>query len=261
VLGVSSSDGGVGISGNAFSASGYTTGVVGNSSSPTGSGVFGYDTATTGGNSGVVGQVASPNGTAGVFINVSGQGLLLQGISGSVGTTVFTVDASGNLQINGNLTVSGTKSSTARLQDGREVLLYAVESPENWFEDFGSAELSNGVAWIPLDPSFAQATNASLPYHVFLTPNGDSSGLYVARKTSAGFEVREHGSGTSNVAFDFRIVARRRGYETVRMADVRRPKTAISPRQFRSAQGIKPVKIPFPTRPAAVPIAVRPSIP
>lgn len=98
--------------------------------------------------------------------------------------------------------------------------LYAVESPENWFEDFGTAELSNGVAWVPLDVSFAQAVNSAANYHVFLTANGDSNGLYVARKTAAGFEIREHGGGTSNVAFDYRIVARRRGYETIRMAEV-----------------------------------------
>ena len=98
--------------------------------------------------------------------------------------------------------------------------LYAVESPENWFEDFGSSALIHGVAWVPLDRSFAQAANASVTYHVFLTPNGDTSGLYIARKNSAGFEVREHGSGTSNVAFDYRIVARRRGYETLRLAEV-----------------------------------------
>jgi hypothetical protein len=39
------------------------------------------------------------------------------------------------LHIAGNLTVDGTKSSTTKLQSGREVALYAVESLENWFED------------------------------------------------------------------------------------------------------------------------------
>jgi hypothetical protein len=76
------------------------------------------------------------------------------------------------------------------------------------------------VAWIPLDASFAEATNAAVTYHVFLTANGDTSGLYIARKTAAGFEVREHGAGGSNVAFDYRIAVRRRGYETMRMAEV-----------------------------------------
>ncbi|HEX2664838.1 MAG TPA: hypothetical protein VHM93_18555 [Candidatus Acidoferrum sp.] len=88
-----------------------------------------------------------------------------------------SVDANGNLSISGNLTVSGTKSSTAKVQNGREVALYAVESAENWFEDFGSGELKSGVVWVPLDASFAEATNAAVTYHVFLTPNGDSNGL------------------------------------------------------------------------------------
>ena len=159
-------------------------------------------------------------------------GLIQQGLSGSNFNQVFSVDANGNLNISGNLTVSGTKSSAAKLQNGREVALYAVESPENWFEDFGSAELKGGAAWVPLDASFAEATNAAITYHVFLTPSGDSNGLYVARKTAAGFEVREHGGGSSSVAFDYRIVVRRRGYEAIRMAEVQHDvKTAEASRQ------------------------------
>jgi hypothetical protein len=183
--------------------------------------MFGHAASSSGFPTAVVGFLNSPQGgVAGQFVAHTGVGLILQGLSGSNFNQVFSVDANGNLNISGNLTVSGTKSSTAKLQNGREVALYAVESPENWFEDFGSAELKGGVAWVPLDSSFAEATNATVTYHVFLTPNGDSNGLYVARKTAAGFEVREHGGGGSNVAFDYRIVVRRRGYETIRMAEV-----------------------------------------
>jgi hypothetical protein len=55
---------------------------------------------------------------------------------------------------------------------------------------------------------------------VFLTPNGDCKGLYVASKTAGGFEVRELGGGTSNISFDYRIVAKRLGFENARMEDV-----------------------------------------
>jgi hypothetical protein len=55
---------------------------------------------------------------------------------------------------------------------------------------------------------------------VFVTPKGDCRGLYVTNETDQVFEVRELGSGTSNVAFDYRIIARRRGYEQIRLADV-----------------------------------------
>ena len=101
------------------------------------------------------------------------------------------------------------------LADKREVALYAVESTGNWFEDFGSGKLNNGVVEIQLDSLFAQTVNTDVDYHVFLTPNGNCNGLYVARKTPTGFEVRELGQGTSSISFDYRIVARRRGYENV----------------------------------------------
>jgi hypothetical protein len=195
----------------------------------------------------------------------------LQGLSGPFDATqkeVFSVDAQGNLHITGNLTVDGTKSSTTKLQSGREVALYAVESPENWFEDFGSAELKSGVAWVPLEAAFSEATNAAVSYHVFLTPNGDSNGLYVARKTASGFEVREHAGGGSNVAFDYRIVVRRRGYETMRMAEVEHdPKIQeLSRQNFRSLNSTEIMKRAgamrkAPIIPATRPITPRPIVP
>jgi hypothetical protein len=212
---------GAGVAGAAFATSGTAFGVFGQTNSPDGAAVFGAANSTSGNPVSVVGFLDSNDGgVAGQFVAHKGAGLILQGLSGPNFNQVLSLDANGNLHITGNLTVDGAKSSTAKLQSGREVALYAVESPENWFEDFGSAELKGGVGWVPLDSSFAEATNAAITYHVFLTPNGDSNGLYVARKTPTGFEVREHGSSGSNVAFDYRIVVRRRGYETIRMAEV-----------------------------------------
>jgi hypothetical protein len=102
----------------------------------------------------------------------------------------------------------------------RRVAHYAVESPDNWFEDFGTGQLSNGSASIALDPIFAQTVNAAMDYHVFLTPRGECEGLYVANANPGGFKVRELHHGSSNVTFDYRIVARRKGYETIRLEDV-----------------------------------------
>jgi hypothetical protein len=62
--------------------------------------------------------------------------------------------------------------------------------------------------------------NTGSEYHVFLTPQGDCRGLYVSNKSAAGFEVHELGGGQSNVAFDYRIIALRRGYEDLRLADM-----------------------------------------
>jgi hypothetical protein len=95
-----------------------------------------------------------------------------------------------------------------------------MESPELWFEDFGSGQLRDGMGEVALDSTFALAANMEPGYHVFLTPKGDCEGLYVANETATGFEVRELRGGKSSVAFDYRIVAKRRGYEGVRMDEL-----------------------------------------
>lgn len=101
----------------------------------------------------------------------------------------------------------------------RKVALYAIEGPENWFEDAGSGRLSNGVAIVQIESTFAQTVNTGMDYHVFLTPNGDCKGLYVTQKSPTSFELHELGGGTSNVAFDYRIMAKLKGYETIRLED------------------------------------------
>ena len=222
VIGTTASTGfGSGVTGDATANTGTAFGVFARASSPNGNAVFGHAASTSGFPTAVVGFLDSNDGgVAGQFVAHGGSGLILQGLSGSSFNQVFSLDANGNLTISGNLVVSGGASEDVKLQNGREVALYSVASPENWFEDFGSGELNNGVAWVPFEGSFAQATNAAVTYHVFLTANGDTNGLYVSRKTPAGFEVREHGGNGSSLAFDYRIVAKRRGYETIRMAEV-----------------------------------------
>jgi hypothetical protein len=131
----------------------------------------------------------------------------------------------------GNFIATGTKSAAVALPDNRSVLLYAVESPENWFEDFGSGQLQDGAATIALDPTFMQTVNPA-GYHVYVTANGDCEGLYVTEKTAASFEVHELRAGKSSVAFDYRIVARRKGLESLRLGPVSTdPNTAEALRQ------------------------------
>jgi len=93
--------------------------------------------------------------------------------------------------------------------DGTQRALYCMESPELWFEDFGAAKLKGGRAVVKLDTDFAKVVTLN-EYHVFVTPEGDCRGVCVSNKTATGFEVRELQGGTSNVAFSYRIVARRK---------------------------------------------------
>ena len=77
----------------------------------------------------------------------------------------------------------------------------------------------NGFATVQIESTFAQTVNTDMDYRVFITANGESGNLYVSAKTSQSFEVREAAGGKSNIAFDYRIVARRKGYEAIRLAD------------------------------------------
>ena len=125
-----------------------------------------------------------------------------------------------NVDYHGSLNCTGSKNAVVPIDGGkRKVALSAIESPKNWFEDFGSAELLNGSAVVAIEPEYAQTVNTELEYHVFLTPKGDCKGLYVTNETSRSFEVRELGNGTSKVKFDYGIVALRKNFEKVRMAD------------------------------------------
>lgn len=80
-------------------------------------------------------------------------------------------------------------------------MLRPAESP------VGSSRLVNGQAAVALDRTFAQAIDGRAPYQVFLTPNGDTRGLFVAQKTPAGFVVRETQGGRGSLGFDYRVVA------------------------------------------------------
>jgi len=129
----------------------------------------------------------------------------------------------------GDTIAVGSKSAAVPLKNGKMVKVYSQESPQVWFEDFGSAKLMGGVATVKLDSKYAQLVNTKLPYHVFVTPNGDCHGLYVAQKDRNSFEVRELGNGQSSVEFDYRISALRNGYENIRLEPTKVPTVGKEP--------------------------------
>jgi hypothetical protein len=146
----------------------------------------------------------------------------------------------GHVRVYGNLdVVFGAKSAVVKLPDGSTRRLYCVESPESWFEDFGEAQLVGGQATVRIDPSFSALVRG--PYHVFLTPYGESSGLFVNRRTGKSFVVREQGRGKSSLRFSYRIVARRKDIDAPRLAKVKLPKVAPAPRENR---GHRPASAP-----------------
>jgi len=198
--------------------------------------------------SGFVGVVGTADdNSAGNFFNNSPQATLFVGNNSTANSTDLVLVAKGDntgglctIDVSGNLTCNGSVKGSVKVDNGsRNVALYAMQSPENWFEDAGSGQLSNGSARIELDPIFAQTVNAGVEYHVFLTPKGDSEGLYVSKETPQGFEVHEQRGGHSNIAFDYRIMAKRIGYEKIRLADLTEQlnkQEAQSPKMRRSVR-------------------------
>ena len=125
-------------------------------------------------------------------------------IRNGANTVVWTVSETG-------LAVAGGVSATAvTTGEHDQRLLYAVHSPQPWFEDFGSGQLVDGEAVVLLEPIYAATIETTPSYHVFLTPLGDCA-LYVATKTPAAFIVRAVDDKPCAVAFDYRIVALRKG--------------------------------------------------
>jgi hypothetical protein len=150
----------------------------------------------------------------------------------------------GGLLVRGHFfTQGGFKSAVVPHPDGSHRLLHSIESPESWFEDFGRAQITGGRAWVDLDPDFAAVVDTE-DYHVFLTPEGDSNGLYVSRSETEGFEVREQQDGTSGLTLSYRVVARRKeASETGRLAKVELPEETpitLSEEDFEQRMRVEP---------------------
>jgi hypothetical protein len=226
--------------------------------------------------SGFVGVVGTAdNNSAGNFFNNSPQATLFVGNNSTANSTDLVLVAKGDnvgglctIDVTGNLTCNGTIKGSVEVQNGaRKVALYAMQSAENWFEDAGSGQLSNGSALIEFDPIFAQTVNAGVEYHVFLTPKGDSEGLYVSKETPQGFEVHELRGGHSNIAFDYRIMAKRVGYEKVRLADLTeqlnkqaaQSQQMVRPSAAPKANSKPPITPALPVRAAGRPVAAQPN--
>jgi hypothetical protein len=77
----------------------------------------------------------------------------------------------------GNISVVGTlnavvKNGVVPFPDGSRRVLHCMESPDHWFEDFGSAKLRRGRAVVKLDANFAKVIKRG-DYRVFVTPEGN----------------------------------------------------------------------------------------
>ena len=208
---------------------GNFSGVAGFARDLGGFGVFGLGKGGAG--AGVRGVSVDPGGNgviAEAHNGVTAYGIWARSSQGLAGRFDGRVEFRGNVLVTGSLTVQGApKSAAVPHPDGSHRLLYCMESPESWFEDFGVGQLVHGQAQVQLDPDFAAVVNCDA-YHVFLTEYDDNNSLYVTARTNKGFGVRAKAS-TAGSTFSYRVVAKRKDITAPRLAKVS-PSTGAAPR-------------------------------
>ncbi len=223
---VGSTDNGVGVWGlstadaGVVGSSATSNGVVG--IAPAGIGIFGKGLL-----SGVVGNPATPSGigvegSSESGIGVHGASTTGKAVFGSVpksSPNAYAGYFQGRVFVDGPFTVNGAGNKHAAVPhpDGTMRLLYSLESPESWFEDFGHGRLVKGAIRIKIDPDFAAVVDTQR-CHIFLTPYGDCNGLFVVERGATSFEVKEQRGGKSDVEFSYRLVAKPKNTEGERLA-------------------------------------------
>lgn len=117
------------------------------------------------------------------------------------GNNLFYVDG------NGAVFAHNGFHTFAPINGGGSATAFSSRTTTPTIEDTGTARLVNGVAAVSLDPTFARTIDPHALYHVMLTPDGDTRGLFIARKSATGFVVRETMGGRGTLDFDYHIYA------------------------------------------------------
>lgn len=153
---------------------------------------------------------------------VSGQGLSI-GVYGSaeVGPGNLAGKFDGDVQVNGNFSVTGNKAFVQAhpTDPEREIVYVALEGGEAGTYVRGSGQLQSGKAVLALPEHFGLVTDTS-GLTVQLTPRGEWLQLYAVELDTAQLVVRE-AQGKSG-AFDYLIQGVRRGSESHEVIRTRR---------------------------------------
>lgn len=90
------------------------------------------------------------------------------------------------------------------------VTLTAPESPEYWYQDYGSVKMINGKAHVSLDPILADVVfiNEENPIRVFCTPVDMLyfNGVTIVNQTPTGFDLVELNGGTHSGKLDYQLI-------------------------------------------------------
>jgi hypothetical protein len=155
-------------------------------------------------------------------------------------SATFWVDNGGGAHVRGLIFTGGPCSAgCAKTKDSPQRLVqrYTPQEAEPTIEDVGEAQLSDGSAYVRIDPAFANVMDRRATYLVFVTPQGLTRGLYVTNKTAQGFQVTEEPGGSASVAFDYRIVAKPFGQSAPRLPMIAAP---LAPKSLTITHALHP---------------------
>ena len=182
------------------------------------------------GNSGLHALITGCTASAGVNPCDSFHASFVVDGEGGIFTTA-SINADGNVDILGQYQVNGSCVAGCSFSPHaarKAVTRYVPTASVPTVEDFGEAQLVDGQARVRLSADFANVVDQHAGYLVFVTPEGDTGGVYVTQKTSSGFTVRENHGGRSSVPLQYRIVAKPYGVNGGRlpMVETHRARTA-----------------------------------
>ncbi len=174
---------------------GYSVGVQGlaNSQNQDGMGVQGLSFSTSGGISvGGYFEGASYAGTSYAYAYVGG-----------------TINGGGT---NRKIIGTGTVSEIVPTSNYGRVTLTCPESPEYWYQDYGTIELVNGKAHVALDPILTDiiVVDSENPIRAFFTPENmlNYNGVAILNHTASGFDIVELNGGTHSGKLQYQIVVK-----------------------------------------------------
>jgi hypothetical protein len=184
----------------------------------------------------VYGLCAKGHGLVGATATAGGAAVVgaTNGVAGAYAAAFY-----GPVIVGGDFTVvGGAKSAAVPHPDGSHRRLYCMESPESWFEDFGTGQLACGRAEVRLDPDFAGVVDLG-EYHVFLTEHDQHRDLCVTERTPTGFRVQARDPEAAG-PFGWRLVAKRKDITGERLAAVTIPPEPTLPPPMPDVPAARP---------------------
>lgn len=105
---------------------------------------------------------------------------------------------------------TGSVSEVVPTANHGRVTLTCPESPEYWYQDYGTVNLVNGQAHVDLDPITAEiiVVDANNPIRVFATPVNmlNFNGVTIMNQTATGFDLVELNGGNHSGQLHYQLV-------------------------------------------------------